>query len=136
MQKAFTRMKGIGITATIMFAIDIAVLFVFAVGVHYGKLQLSHCGVLLPIAIILSAMIAAYRGTKICDDSAWLILAGVIFAAAAMIVLSAAGGLLELSGGVKAIIAAVIGVFLGNFFKKRTHNRLRKNKKKRRNATK
>lgn len=136
MQKAFTRMKGIGITAIIMFVINIAVLFVFAVGVHYGKLQLSHCGVLLPIAIIVSAMIAAYIGTKICDDGVWLLLAGVIFAASAMLILSTAGGVLVLSSGVKAMIAAEIGTFLGIFFKKRTHNRLRKNMKKRRNATK
>ena len=136
MQKAFVRMKGIGLTAFIMLAINVAMLFALAVAVYYGKLQLNYCEVLLPIGIIVSAIIAGYIGTQTFDEGVWLLLAGVIFAVCTIVLLCVTKCSVHMGGSIKAITAAVVGVFLGNFLKKRIHNKLRKNKKHRRVATK
>ena len=136
MQKTLNHMKYIGVTLLGLTVIDLVAVFALAYGVYYGTLTYDNCNVMLVVLLILSAAIAAYAGDCMDKGALWGYLPGVFFLAAILVGLRVMGANPTLSGTVRALVAVFVGTFIGKFLNKITHNRLGKNKKKRRSATK
>ena len=136
MQKTMKHIKYIGISALLMAGVDLSAVMGLAYAVCSGCIDLVHCEVLLLVLLIISAaFVGVLFGGSDCGGL-WPYMSGVLFLLCALMVVGGSGCVLPLNGIVKSLLAISVGTFIGLFVKKLIHNKLRKNKKNRRCATK
>ena len=136
MRSPMNEIKQICIATTMMLLIELIFLLCLSSAVYYGVLDFMAAEILLTIALILSAAIGVniFGRTNTSFVSGYL--AGGFFVLVVLLLLLLMGSAFTSGGVVKSILAVAIGVFLGNFIKNFGHNKLGKNKKRRKPATK